>query len=131
MLTFVGWGKKLSCCIAFSVDGATDVTRRYVRKSQHASKERRATSAELLFITNEIRAKRRIHLSTEARSRLQKEDDNEENELRKCVAMQMAYDICKLEAPSIASAPPYRTEDEEESSSLRNAGEREIPRAGL
>ncbi|KAH6854992.1 hypothetical protein B0I37DRAFT_301017 [Chaetomium sp. MPI-CAGE-AT-0009] len=76
-----GWGKKMSYCIAFSVDGATDVRRRYVRKAEHAKRHVRCPEAVLHHIIAEVRNLRREQLSGEEISRLAEEDRCEEREL--------------------------------------------------
>jgi peptide-N4-(N-acetyl-beta-glucosaminyl)asparagine amidase len=67
----IDWGKKLSYCIAFSVDGVEDVTRRYVRRPRYAAERNRSTEPELLYIIDEINVMRHTTLSEVDRMRLQ------------------------------------------------------------
>ncbi|KAK7697660.1 Protein png1 [Diaporthe eres] len=76
-----GMGRKLSYCVAFSSEGATDVTRRYVRASRHALARTRCSEAELLRITQDIKSMRRIDMSDEDLLRLDGEDTAEAQEL--------------------------------------------------
>lgn len=74
-------GQSLSYCIAFSSDGATDVTRRYVRASEHALPRARCSEPELLRIIHDIKRMRRIDMSSEDLVRLTREDIEEAKEL--------------------------------------------------
>ncbi|KAG6353992.1 hypothetical protein INS49_004963 [Diaporthe citri] len=74
-------GQRLSYCVAFSSDGATDVTRRYVRAPGHALARTQCSEAELLLITQDIKSMRRIDMSKEQRLRLDREDTAEAQEL--------------------------------------------------
>lgn len=74
-------GKKLSYCIAFSLDGVTDVTRRYVRSSTYALARTRCSERELLRIINDMRSKRRIDLSMADLALLESKDKAEDQEL--------------------------------------------------
>lgn len=74
-------GKKMSYCIAFSSDGVTDVTRRYVRSSRHALARTRCSERELLHIIQNMRSKRRANLSKVDLARLESEDKAEDQEL--------------------------------------------------
>ncbi|CAO2655364.1 Nn.00g104280.m01.CDS01 [Neocucurbitaria sp. VM-36] len=97
-----GWGKKLSYCIAFSVDGAEDVTTRYVRVPKYAAPRNRCSEPELLHIMDEIRAVRRQKLSKGDRLRVQREHMNEQLELRDIVIRALVTDLCSLSPQELA-----------------------------
>ncbi|KAJ5676238.1 hypothetical protein N7462_009135 [Penicillium macrosclerotiorum] len=89
-----GWRRKISYCVAFSIDGATDVTRRYVRNfSKHGSPRNRTSEEVVLWSIHEIRRKRRENMSKTDICRLMKEDEREERELRGFTASALAAEI--------------------------------------
>ena len=72
----------MSYCIGFSVDGATDVTNRYVRKpAQQGSPRNRVTEEVLAHIISEINRIRRSRYSEDKKQRLTAEDAEEADEL--------------------------------------------------
>ncbi|KAH7370961.1 hypothetical protein BKA66DRAFT_425008 [Pyrenochaeta sp. MPI-SDFR-AT-0127] len=91
-----GWGMKLSYCIAFSADGAADVTRRYVRCAKYAAQRNRSSEPELLYVMGEVRAVRRQKLSKEDRMKLEGEHMKEMEELRAIAINELVSDLCSL-----------------------------------
>jgi len=74
-----GWGKKMSYILAFSVDGAQDVSRGYIQDWQQALQRRRKGSEEALRqILADVTRRRRTGLSAEKLKELELEDRAEE-----------------------------------------------------
>jgi peptide-N4-(N-acetyl-beta-glucosaminyl)asparagine amidase len=91
-----GWGRKLGYCIAFSRDGATDVTRRYVRNfTKHGTERARCPEPVVLHVLDEIRASRRRDMPKPDKFRLQGEDMCEDRELSLFVTNSLVKELCR------------------------------------
>ncbi|KIX95920.1 uncharacterized protein Z520_08175 [Fonsecaea multimorphosa CBS 102226] len=101
-----GWNRKIAYCIAFSNDGATDVTRRYVRNSRYHLPRTRCPEEVLLWITHEIRKIRRENMDKHVRHQLMREDEREERELRSYVAQSLTSDMINSMPGSVNADRP-------------------------
>ncbi|KAF1349989.1 protein png1 [Delphinella strobiligena] len=92
-----GWKKRLGYCIAFSSDGAMDVTRRYVRNpAKHSHPRNKASEAALLHIMDEIRSMRRRDMNKTDKFRLEGEDMREDREFRQYMIENLAKEISRM-----------------------------------
>lgn len=100
----------MSYVIAFSSEGATDVTRRYVRDTAtNGIKRDQCPDEVLMYIINEIRQMRRQNLSKEEKRRIIREDQREERELRSFVVSALTAGLEKLVISNVntkRSPPP-------------------------
>lgn len=81
-------------CIGFSIEGATDVNRPYVRNpATHALPRTRCPEEALLRIMLENGKIRQENLDKFARRSLVREDDREERELRGCVIQALTSEM--------------------------------------
>ena len=97
------WGKKMSYCIAFSIDGATDVTRRYVRNPWEYSLPRdRCPEEVLVYLLEDIRRQRRARFSVEQRGQLAKEDRREEKELQSFIIQALVKRCLSMKLSSVS-----------------------------
>ncbi|KAK5943447.1 Protein png1 [Knufia obscura] len=98
-----GWNRKFAYCIAFSNEGATDVTRRYVRNPSHGLPRTRCPEECLLWMMYEIRKLRRDGMNKPDQQRLRAEDEREERELQ-------AYVMRSITKDMLSSMPGSRPE---------------------
>ena len=96
----------MSYVIAFSNEGATDVTRRYVRNpTLHGIDRNQCPEEVLMYIINEIRQLRRKDLPKDEKRRLIREDQREERELRNYVVSALTAGLEKLVISTAKQAP--------------------------
>lgn len=97
----------MSYCIAFSVDGATDVTRRYVQEAKFRLQRRLCSEESLGLMMKQIRDLRRADMTEGQRFKLQEEDASEETELQFYTQWELVKDVEGVnQTVASASSPP-------------------------
>jgi peptide-N4-(N-acetyl-beta-glucosaminyl)asparagine amidase len=76
-----GWGKRMAYCIALSVEGTMDVTKRYVRDATKALPRDKLSEHDLKVLLDNITAIRCASLAPEEQARIMDERDLETAEL--------------------------------------------------
>lgn len=76
------------------MDGATDVTARYVRHSKHANPRDRCSEEELAHILAEVTSLRREKQDEATRARLESESRYEARELLRYVVKELVRSLC-------------------------------------
>ncbi|KAM4068129.1 hypothetical protein HRG_009589 [Hirsutella rhossiliensis] len=89
----MGWGQQTSYVIAFSAEGATDVTRRYVRRERCGNVRNRCPEPVLVYILDEINRLRQGQLDVAARNRLKLEALREQQELQESIVSAITADF--------------------------------------
>lgn len=99
-------------CLAFSADGATDVTRRYCRDPvKYAAERSRCPEDVLLHILDEIRRLRRRNMDKDTKFRLEGEDALESRELRHYYVTALMAEVMKLAPPTPKTGEQRRVDD--------------------
>ncbi|RWA09379.1 hypothetical protein EKO27_g5722 [Xylaria grammica] len=99
------WGKALSYCIAFSTEGAVDVTRRYVRDEKLLKQRSKCSELTLFYMLKKITAERRSELSKHDQERLQLGDAAEQKELQTFHVLSIARELAASLAPPLGPEP--------------------------
>ncbi|KAI0905896.1 hypothetical protein F4823DRAFT_111541 [Ustulina deusta] len=99
------WGKALSYCIAFSTEGAVDVTRRYVREEKLLKPRNRCSELTLFYMLKRITAERREKLSKEVQERLRLGDAAEQKELQTFRVLSVTRELIVSLAPPSEPGP--------------------------
>lgn len=83
LLYDVGWGKKQSYILAFSTEGAQDVSRAYIKDFEAAlSRRNRTSESDLEKALEEVTKRRRAGLSAERLKQLEEEDKGQSRFIR-------------------------------------------------
>ena len=102
----IGWNKKIAYCIAFSADGAADVTNRYCRSPmKHGAERKRISESALLYVLDEICQMRRRDRNKDERFKLAHEDAREMRELRHYYFSTLTSDLAKSYVPDKKMTP--------------------------
>ncbi|KAI1363212.1 hypothetical protein F5Y08DRAFT_250231 [Xylaria arbuscula] len=112
------WGKALSYCIAFSTEGATDVTRRYVREEKKLKPRNKSSELALFYMLKKITTERRDKLSKEDRERLRLGDTTEQEELQTFRVLSVSKELIASLAPPSEPGPSQHRPRPEESRNL-------------
>lgn len=123
-----GWGKTMTYAIAFSIYGATDVTRRYVRGAAIFKDNPRTRCSEeaLVYMLWQITAARRSSMSDVDLRQLQQEDAREQQELNGYMVSSLTHEFAtkwRLASPEPGEAKVRKAEElaEREYSQAREA----------
>jgi peptide-N4-(N-acetyl-beta-glucosaminyl)asparagine amidase len=119
----------LSYCIAFSADGCSDVTRRYVRDASTASKRNRCSEGDLIHIVREIKAMRRKDMDKKERFDLMAQDSREDEEFRRYVIESLAFTISRILPGGDATKSASQRSDPDAQKAAEARREAEILRA--